>query len=161
MVTRRVFSLLTLSAAFGGLALPASGQAKKIVTVSGAIAAGPAQFSIDDLDKIGRASIETTTPWHKGKVRFDGVRLDNLMKWVGASGSKVKAVALNDYVAEVPISDFATHGPILAHSIDGQPMPVREKGPAMIVYPYDTNPDLRAEVYLSRSVWQIKSLIVA
>jgi hypothetical protein len=161
MVTRRTLTLLGIGTVFGGHAIPGLAGSPKILSVGGQIAMGNAEFSIEDLVRIGLARIETTTPWHQGKVLFEGVRLDQLMKWVGATGTKVRAVALNDYVAEVPIADFEAHGPILAHSANGKAMSVREKGPTMIVYPYDTNPALRGEVYLSRSVWQVKSLIVA
>jgi hypothetical protein len=161
MVSRRTFTLSALAAAFGTQALPGRAGSPKILTISGRVAMGEAEFSIEDLARIGQARIETTTPWHQGKVTFEGVRLDNLMKWVGAQGSIVRAVALNDYIAEVPMADFAEHGPILAHSANGKPMSIRDKGPTMIVYPYDSNPALRGEVYLSRSVWQVKSLIVA
>ncbi len=39
-------------------------------------------------------------------------------------------------------------------------MPIRDKGPLWLVYPYDSNPDLNTDKYYSRSVWQIKELNV-
>ena len=39
-------------------------------------------------------------------------------------------------------------------------MPVRDKGPLFVVYPYDSDPELRSQKFYSRSAWQVKSLIV-
>lgn len=160
MLTRRNLALLSLSVALATRAMPGQAGSRKILTVGGQITMPNAEFSIEDLARIGEARIETTTPWHQGKVRFEGVRLDHLMKWVGASGTRVRAVALNDYVAELPLSDFETYRPIIAHTANGKPMSIREKGPTMIIYPYDSDPALRGEIFLSRSVWQVKTLIV-
>jgi hypothetical protein len=37
---------------------------------------------------------------------------------------------------------------------------IREKGPLFIVYPYDSKPELQAQMYLDRSAWQLKSLTI-
>jgi hypothetical protein len=39
-------------------------------------------------------------------------------------------------------------------------MPVRDKGPLFIVYPYDTDSDLRHRRFYSRSAWQVGRLVV-
>jgi hypothetical protein len=43
---------------------------------------------------------------------------------------------------------------------DQHAMTVRDKGPLFIIYPYDSNPDLKAQKYYSRSVWQIARIEV-
>jgi hypothetical protein len=72
----------------------------------------------------------------------------------------VLAIALNDYTSEVPIEDFARYHTILALKRDGEYMPVRDKGPLFIVYPYDSNPELKSQKFYSRSVWQVTRLVV-
>ncbi|MCC2664519.1 MAG: oxidoreductase, partial [Geminicoccaceae bacterium] len=42
---------------------------------------------------------------------------------------------------------------ILALKRDGAYMPVRDKGPLFIVYPYDSSPELKHQNYYSRSAW--------
>jgi hypothetical protein len=37
-------------------------------------------------------------------------------------------------------------------------MPVRDKGPLFIIYPFDTDASLRSERYYSRAAWQLKSI---
>ena len=139
-------------------------QEAPILTISGGIseknAGETAQFDGPMLEKLGMESFTTTTPWFTGPVEFEGVRLDQLMEIVGADGTEVQAVALNDYKATIPLEDFAKYNVLLALKRDGEYMPVRDKGPLFIVYPYDEYDELQAQTFYSRSVWQVKELIV-
>ena len=49
---------------------------------------------------------------------------------------------------------------VLALKRNGEYLSVRDKGPLFIVYPYDTNVELRSPRYYGRSAWQLASLIV-
>ncbi len=71
----------------------------------------------------------------------------------------LQVTALNKYRTEIPVSDVA-HQPILAYQRNGEPMPVRDKGPLFVIYPYDRNPDLKTERYFSRSAWQVRSIAI-
>ena len=51
-------------------------------------------------------------------------------------------------------------GPILAYLNDGEEMPVRDKGPLWVVYPYDLNASYQSEVIYSRSIWQLDRIVV-
>lgn len=164
-------SLRALALAAGALVLalaPAAAQSaqpadKPILTVSGKIKGSTEaglQFDRTALEAMGTVAIETSTPWYKGPVKFEGVPLAKLMSTVGASGERVVAIALNDYSVEIPIEDFAKYGAILALKRNGEYMPVRDKGPLFIVYPYDQSPELRSQKFYSRSVWQVARLIV-
>ena len=96
------------------------------------------------------------TPWYDDAVTFEGVPLDELMDAVGARGDTVLAIALNDYTAEVLISDFEDHGAILAIKRDGEYMTVRAKGPLFIVYPYDSDEALHNQVGdLPETIWRL------
>jgi hypothetical protein len=77
---------------------------------------------------------------------------------VGATGDTAVIVALNKYRAEVPLTDFAEHGVILASRKNNVPMPISDKGPLFVVYPFDEKPELNTEVYYSRSAWQVRSI---
>ena len=39
-------------------------------------------------------------------------------------------------------------------------MPVRDKGPLFIIYPFDSSAELRSEPYYSRSAWQLRTIEV-
>jgi len=137
---------------------------KPILTVSGKISQtnkdASAQFDRAMLEALGVTSFSTTTPWYKEPVKFEGVLLAKLMDAVGASGDRIIAIALNDYSAEVPMEDVRKFGVLLALKRDGEYMTVRDKGPLFIIYPFDSNPDLKAQKYYSRSVWQVARIEV-
>lgn len=167
-ITRRAFGALALGAAsssIAGASTPLPEPAgRPVLTVSGRIAAsnrdGAAVFDLPMLEALGTDGFETRTPWHGGIVRFEGVPMQRLMQATGASGEHVTAIALNDYTTDIPIADFERYGVLLATKRDGVYMPVRDKGPLFIVYPYDSKPELRAQQYYSRSAWQVAKLIV-
>ncbi len=141
-----------------------SPSGKPILTVSGAISVANqpdgAVFDRDMLEALASDQITTATPWHSGRVRFEGVRLELLMQVVGATGSSVTAYSLNDFTTSLPVADFARFHPILALKKDGEYMPVRDKGPLFIVYPYDSDPELKQQAYYNRSAWQVARLVV-
>jgi len=164
----------TLGSLIGFLALLVLGSAtaeplapvpdKPILEISGRIKRtnkdGAALFDREMLEALGTVSFETRTPWHQGVVKFEGVLMSRVLEHVGATGERVVAVALNDYSVEIPASDFARFGTILALKRDGNYMSVRDKGPLFIVYPYDSHPDLNSQLYYGRSAWQLSKLIV-
>lgn len=149
----------------GAVAEPlAKPTGKPILVISGNISNtnvdDTAQFDRDMLEAIGLVTVETTNPWYDGRVRFEGVLMDKLMALVGAKGTNVTAVALNDYVSKLPMEDFTKFNVILAMKRDGNYMPVRDKGPLFIIYPYDSDPQLQTQTYYTRSAWQVAKLIV-
>ena len=164
---RNFFSLFLLLAAVAGgvkaepLAKPAE---KTILTISGKIentnADGEADFDRPMIEALGMEAVKTATPWYDGVVTFEGVRLDALMKQVGAKGTTVKAVALNDYTTTIPMEDFERFHVLLALKRDGNYMTVRDKGPLFIIYPYDSDPQLQSQTYYGRSAWQLARLVV-
>lgn len=167
-LSRRALGGLLLSSALplGARAAdaPPVAAAKPVLTVSGRISpangAKSVSFDMSALEGLGLEAFETTTPWYNGRVRFEGVRMTRLMRAVGAVGTTITAVALNDYTSEIPTSDCETYGVILATKRDGVYMPVRDKGPLFIVYPYDSAPELKAQLYYSRSAWQVTKLVI-
>ncbi|MCJ8237150.1 molybdopterin-dependent oxidoreductase [Peteryoungia algae] len=134
-----------------------------VLTVKGEIsntnAGDTAQFDLAMLDGLKHRKAEMETPWTEGKVTFEGPLLREILTAVGATGTILKVRALNDYAADVPADD-ARLQTILATKLDGKLMSVRDKGPLMLVYPFDLDADLYNEKYFSRSVWQIKEIEV-
>jgi hypothetical protein len=137
---------------------------KPILVVSGNIAqtnaGGEVRFDRDMLEAMGTISFETATPWDKERVRFEGVPLGRLLDRLGASGSRLIAVALNDYSAELPVEDVRRYDIILALKRNGEYMPVQNRGPLFIVYNFDSDPELKNQKFYSRSVWQVARLEV-
>jgi hypothetical protein len=143
---------------------PPTAEGKPILTISGKIAP-PAGGTIVQLDRasfeaLGMVTIETKTPWYPGPVKFEGVPLEKLMTIAGATGKIVTAVALNDYSSDIPIDDFSKYHPILAIKRNGEYMPVSDKGPLFVIYPFDSDSELQSKRFYSRAVWQVTKLVV-
>ena len=76
------------------------------------------------------------------------------------SSGTLKAVAVNDYAVEIPVTDAVEGGPIIAWERNGSTMSVRDKGPLWLVYPFDSVPAYQSEVIYSRSIWQLDRITV-
>jgi hypothetical protein len=133
-----------------------------VLTVTGNIAAtnagASATYDMAMLEALPGRATETETPWTKGRVKFEGPLGSALLDQLGASGTTLKITALNDYAVEVPVEDFRKWPVILATRKDGKPMPVRDKGPIFVIYPFDLDRSLYNEKIFSRSAWQVKSI---
>ena len=138
---------------------------KVILTITGQITkfnqGNTAVFDIAMLEGLGMTGFSTATPWFDGVVHFEGVLMAHLLDHVGANGQKVTALALNDYSTDIPLDDFRRYNAILALKRNAAYMPIRDKGPLFIVYPYDSDPALKHQRYYSRSAWQVARLAVA
>lgn len=132
-----------------------------ILTIDGAIGGGvPVELTRTQLEAIGAASITTTTPWHEGTPQFEGVPMSALLEHVNATGEMADVLALNDYRTSIPVSDFTQYPVLLALKQDGEYMSVRDKGPMFIIYPFDDFDELRADIYYSRSAWQVRRITI-
>ena len=112
------------------------------------------------LEKLPQRTFTTLTPWDKAPIRFTGPLLRDVLAAAKANGAVIKAAALNDYQTSIPFEDSQKIDVILAHKMNGEPIPVRTKGPLFIVYPFDDKTELRSAVYYERSAWQLKSLTI-
>lgn len=119
-----------------------------------------AHFDRRMLEALPWQSIETSTPWTNGVSRYRGPLARALLTAVGAQGETLKVSALNNFMAEIPVSDFQRHDVILAMERDGERMPIRDYGPIFVLYPFDENPALRNETIRFRSVWQVHRVVV-
>lgn len=128
--------------------------------ISGAVKGGPVRLSRAEIEKLPMHKIRTHTPWHSDVPEFEGVLMRDLLNAVEAKGGQIYVTAINKYATTVPMDDFTAYDAILAYKKDGKYMSVREKGPFFIVYPYDSDPALKAERYYVRSAWQVASIVV-
>lgn len=139
-------------------------RGKVVLSITGLVsrhnAPGRADFDMAMLAALPQQQLVTRTPWHPGVPTFTGPLLRDVLAQAGASGQKLVAVALNDYRCEIPVEDAMRFQVIVAHRHNGEPMRVRDKGPLFIVYPFDSDAELRSDRYYSRSAWQLRSLLV-
>jgi hypothetical protein len=67
-------------------------------------------------------------------------------------------VALNDYAVSMPVAAMVADGAFLATRRNGAPLPVRERGPFWIVFPWSQRPALDTALHRQRSVWQLQRM---
>jgi len=137
---------------------------KIILTVSGNIEftndEGKAHFDLEMLHALGIRTVRTSTSWTDGTQAFEGVLMRDLLATVGAQGERVEAIALNDYSYGIHMEDFERYSVLLATTLNGQRLRVRDKGPLWIVYPRDEHKELRTETTDRKMVWQLRQLVV-
>lgn len=135
-----------------------------LLTVTGAVTrpnAGPtAVFDLAMLDALPQHRTVTPTPWHEGTPTFTGPLIADILAAAGAGGPILRVIGLDDYAADIPASEIATYPVMLATRIDGATIAVRDKGPLIVIYPFDRHPELVNEVILARSVWQVRAIDV-
>ncbi len=158
------------------------GRARRALAVAGALAAlapsgvvaedvlltissesSDAAFSIaytrSELTAMPQTQIQTATEWTDGRPVFEGPLARDVIAGVGAHGETVvNAIAVNDYSVEIPLSDFERYDVILALSMDGKELSLRDRGPIWIVYPRDNHEELHDPSFNSRWIWQLDRL---
>lgn len=156
-------ALMSLAAPLAAAALDTP-AGPVILTIDGSIATTnqdkAANFDRAMIEAMPVTAVKTVTPWTEGEVVFEGVLMRDLLDSVAANGETLRAVAINDYAVEIPVSDFREHDVILAWKADGSRMRVRDKGPLWVIYPWSDKAELRNEVHHARSIWQVRKLTV-
>lgn len=163
-----VSKALIVAVSIWALAMPAvalqTPTGPVILTISGKVddknTPDAAAFDLAMIEQLPQKTFTTLTPWDKNPITFTGPLLRDVLAAVKASGATIKAVALNDYQTRIPLEDVRTFDVVLACRMDGKLIPVRSKGPLFIVYPFDTDAQLRSLVYYERSAWQLQSLTI-
>ena len=157
MLTRTA-RLVAAMLLMGGAAL--AGPEDVILEVTGDITDGMSKFDREALQTLPQVTLETSTVVTDGTHSFTGFLMRDLLDRLGAEGEHVIATALNDYVVEIPMSDFSEFDVIVAYSMDGKPLRRNDKGPLWIVYPRDAHEALQDIRYDYRWVWQLSRLEV-
>jgi hypothetical protein len=129
-----------------------------ILAVTGKVTGGEMNLTLAEIEAMGTARIVTTTPWHDGRVTFEGVPMARFLEAVGAHGTSAHVQALNDFSIDIPLSDLTRFEAIMAFKTDGNYMEIADKGPLFIVFPYDDVEEVRNAQFHARSVWQIHSI---
>jgi len=105
-------------------------------------------LDIASLERMRMVRMQTTEPFLKRKVTFEGVLLSDLLAVAGVTGSvsKVNMTALDDYKVDFTVADVRSSQMLLATKADGKRMKVDRAGPIRIVFPDSSslgrNPDL-------------------
>lgn len=102
----------------------------------------------------------TATPWGQAAT-YRGPRLTEVLQQAGLNSPSVILTAADDYKVTLSLADLQLYQPILAWRRDGQPLPLRDRGPYWLMFNFDSTPDLRNDVWYYRAIWQVVSITVS
>jgi len=144
----------TLAAPTGAVLLSIGGRIRRTNQ-------GPrADFDLPMLQALQQHSYTARTPWFAQRRKYSGPLLRDLLARVGAEGDTLRLAALNDYRIDIPADDARRFDVLVACALDDRAIGVRDKGPLLVIYPFDRDADLRNALYYSRSVWQLTTIDV-
>jgi hypothetical protein len=118
------------------------------------------QFDLAMLESLPKRVVRTQNPWEERVAIYEGVLLRDLVEIVKANGTVLRIAALNDYSADIDVADTESIDVILAFKRNGKYMPVRERGPLLVVFPFSDEPDLKVQQRFIQSVWQVSRITV-
>jgi hypothetical protein len=151
-----LFAIAPLVRAAPPLALEVQGKISRTNDASHTVY----RISEAELLKLPVHTIVTSTRWTP-KSTFTGPLFSDVLKLVGATGRTVECLTLDDYTVSMPASNAERYGAILAYTMNGKRLEVRDFGPFFLVYPRDTYPsELTGAAADARFVWQVKALIL-
>ena len=96
----------------------------------------------------------------QGTHSWQGVSLGELLKLSGSTGQSVRLQALNGYYVTLPVSDIERYNPLLAYRRAGNNLTIREKGPFILIYPFNEFKTLNQQLYINRSIWQVHEIYI-
>ncbi|WP_241295421.1 molybdopterin-dependent oxidoreductase [Burkholderia stabilis] len=119
-------------------------------------------LSEHDILSMPQYSIATSTPW-KTKSQYSGVRLADVIKKTCPHGTLVTITAYDEYeIKDIDVSGIIKDQPILAYSMDGQRLLLRNFGPLFLVYEQGESYDSRMKTsqYSAKEIRQIKIISI-
>ncbi len=139
-------------------------KGKVILTISGKLShhngKGEVRLDREMLQQIGMHELNTRSYASTKSSIWRGVLMRDLLAYVGAKGTEIEAIALDNYRMTIPRDDFDKYDVILAMENDGKQLSVRTRGPTRLIYPYDQYEELRTHDSGMRLVWQLSRMVV-
>lgn len=118
-------------------------------------------MDVPTVESLGLVNYTVQDPFKDESVTYTGVLMSDLLAlWqIEDDATQLSLTALNDYQVDVPLNLLQDYPVVFALKADGSYMPIAERGPAMLVFPYD---HFEFEQPLTNSywIWQIASLNV-
>jgi hypothetical protein len=133
-----------------------------ILTISGKITQtngdGKAQFDRAMLEALGVSTLKTGHSWADGVTTFEGVNAAKILDAAGVTGTKIRAIALNDYAIDLEVAELRKYPVLFALKSNGADLHRRDRGPIWIVYPRDQFSEFKDERHNFKWIWQLKGL---
>ncbi|MCB8838976.1 hypothetical protein [Aurantimonas sp. VKM B-3413] len=119
-----------------------------------------AKFSRLDLAQLPQTRFVTAAPFLKTPTPLEGPSVSQLLRAFDPDRTfhRIEIVALDSYLVSADISQLEADGAILAIRQDGAFLPIAEKGPAYLVFPFDDRPSLKDKSHYGLCIWQISQI---
>lgn len=152
---------LSTGLANAGTHIPKGCRQNIFLTISGKIGkttdtAGNA-YEMSEREFLGlpQSTVTTSTAWTP-KSDFVGPLLSRILSEVGAKGTKLRLIALDNFSVEVDAAYLEKYGTILAVSKNGTRLTIRDFGPVFVMFPRDSfKEQLDTPAATSYLVWQL------
>ncbi len=137
-----------------------------VLTMDGKIsqlnAGNTLQFDMATLESLGVVQYSVNDPFAKKKIVYAGVLLSQLLKAAGAApdATTLTLRALDDYSADMKISDVNKWPILIATRADGAYMPLDQNGPLISVLPFDYFPEIDHVTYDPQWLWSLSKITV-
>lgn len=153
-MTRLLSLLLTAATVLGAAPVFAGAMLTVLNPTIGPDAAR--EFSRAELKGMTQTSYRTSTEFTDGAPEFSGPLARDVIASVGVGDATIAVMtAANDYAIEVPIDELMKYDVILATSVDGKRLSLRDKGPIWVMYPRDHHKELQDPMFNGRLIWQM------
>ena len=117
------------------------------------------ELTREALAAMPQTTVVTKNDYVEAETTFTGPRVRDLFEEGSIKpDSELVLTALNDFAVTIPASDVLNYDVILATTMDGKEMSVREKGPVWVIYPMSDHKELREARYNDRLIWQLSSV---
>lgn len=98
-------------------------------------------------------------PWEKRSDEYEGVLLNDFVKFYGKDGFKaLHLIALDDYKVTISKELMESERILLVTKINGQYQPIKQKGPMRIVFLDFDKTDTKYEKSLPLWLWMINKI---
>lgn len=120
------------------------------------------QFDMATLESIHLIEYKVDDPFIKRNIAYTGVLFSELLEIAGAdkNATTLKLWALDDYSAEMKISDALKWPVIVATKADGTYMTLEQKGPLISVFPFNDFPEIDQVAYENQWLWALAKITV-
>jgi len=96
--------------------------------------------------------------WSDNAESFSGPLLQDVLNTTCSNTKKIKLTALNDYAIDMDFSRLKHYQPIIALSVNGKRLSIREKGPLWIMLPLDDHKDIEKRSMDGMMIWQLSDI---
>ena len=104
----------------------------------------------------------TRHTWSEQAEEFSGPLLQDVLNLAcpNTKVSRLTLTAINDYSVEMDFNKLQAYKPIVAHSVNGQRLSVRNKGPLWVMLPLDEFNELPPRSLDDMMIWQLSNISI-